>query len=110
MNHLLILLLTFISLAVSAQKPKQSHKINIGFSFSPDYSFRTLKNGDGNSSTDQVIKSRNDIEKAKFGYTTGLNVAFHFSSLIGFETGVHYSNKGYKTIEQHLIYFPPSPG
>ena len=110
MNHLLILLLTFMSLAISAQKPKQSNKINIGFSFSPDYSFRTLRYGDGSSSTDQVIKTRNDIEKAKFGYTAGLSVIFNFSNLIGFETGVQYSNKGYKTIEKHLIYFPPDPG
>ena len=110
MKHLLILILTFMSLSVSAQKPKQSNKLKIGFSFSPDYSFRTLKNGDGSSSTDLVIKIRNDIEKAKFGYTTGFSVTYNFSNLIGFETGVLYSNKGYKTIEQHLIYFPPSPG
>lgn len=109
MKHLLILVSTFLSLAVAGQKPKQSNKITIGFSFSPDYSFRTLKNDGGNNSTDLVIKSRNDIEKAKFGYTTGFNVTFNFSSLIGFETGVQYSNKGYKTIEQHLIYFPPAP-
>ena len=110
MKGLLILLITLLSLKASAQKTKQTSKIIIGFNFSPDYSFRTLKNGDGISATDLVIKSRNDIEKAKFGYTSGLSVTYNFSNLIGFETGVQYSNKGYKTIEQHLIYFPPDPG
>ena len=109
MKQLLTLLLTFLSAITFGQKSKQANKISIGYSFSPDYNFRTLKNGDGNSSTDLVIKSRDDIEKAKFGYTTGLNVTFHFSDLLGFETGVQYSNKGYKTKEQDLTYFPLNP-
>ena len=109
MKQLLMLLFTFLSATTFGQNSKQVNKISIGYSFSPDYSFRTLKNGDGNSSIDLVIKSRDDIEKAKFGYTTGLNVTFHFSDLLGFETGVQYSNKGYKTKEQDLTYFPPNP-
>ena len=110
MKHVLILVMAFLSLTVFGQKSKRTNKITIGYSFSPDYSFRTLKNSDGNSSTDLVIKNRDDIEKAKFGYTTGFNISFNFSSLIDFETGIQFSNKGYKTKEQHLIYFPPSPG
>jgi len=109
MKQLIMLLMTLMSLTAFGQNSKQANKITIGYSFSPDYSFRTLKNGDGNSSTALVINSRDNIEKAKLGYTTGYNVTFHFSDLLGFETGVQYSNKGYKTEEQDLIYFPPSP-
>jgi Outer membrane protein beta-barrel domain len=109
MKQLLMLLLTFLAATSFGQNSKQGNKISIGYSFSPDYSFRTLKNGDGNSSTDLVIKSRDDNEKAKFGYTTGFNMSFHFLNLLGFETGVQYSNKGYKTKEQDLTYFPPNP-
>ncbi len=109
MRQFLILFFTLLSLNIFAQKSKKSSKISIGYSFSPDYSFRTLKNGDGNSSTDFVIESRNDNEKAKFGYTTGVNVTFSFSEFLGFETGVQYSNKGYKTTEQDLTYIPPNP-
>jgi len=101
--------LTFLVVITFGQKSKQGNKISIGYNFSPDYNFRTLKNGDGNSSTDLVIKVRNDIEKAKFGFTTGFNITFHFSNLLSFETGVQYSNKGYKTKEQDLTYFPPNP-
>ena len=109
MKQIFMLLMTLMSLTAFGQNSKQAKKFTIGYSFSPDYSFRTLKNGDGNNSTDLVIKSRDDVEKAKFGYTTGFNLTFHFSDLLGFETGVQYSNKGYKTKEQDLIYFPPSP-
>ena len=109
MKQLLILVATFASLTVPGQNTNQTQKIIIGFNFSPDYSSRTLKNNDDASSSDLVIKNRNDIETAKFGYTTGLNVYVNFSQLVGFETGIQYSNKGYKTKNQDLVYFPPSP-
>jgi hypothetical protein len=109
MKQLLILVTTFASLTVLGQNTNPTQKILIGFNFSPDYSFRTLKNNDGASSTDLVIKNRNDIETTKFGYTTGLNICINFSQLVGFETGIQFSNKGYKTKNQDLVYFPPSP-
>ncbi len=109
MKRLLILITTFISLTVQGQDKNSSQKILIGFNFSPDYSFRTLKNNDGASSTDLVIKTRNDYEIAKFGYTTGLNICLNFSQHVGFETGIQFSNKGYKTKNYDLVYLPPSP-
>ena len=36
-------------------------------------------------------------------------MTFHFSDLLGFETGVQFSNKGYKTKEQDLVYIDPDP-
>lgn len=112
MKRVFILFTTFSSLIVHGQeiKPiKKFNKIFIGYNFSPDYSFRTLKNNDGSSSSDIVIKNRNEIELAKFGFTTGLNICFSFTNLIGLETGIQYSNKGYKTKNQDLIYFPLNP-
>ena len=109
MKQLLILVTTLVSLTVQGQDKNPTQKILIGFSFSPDYSSRTLKNNDGSPSSDLVIKSRNDNEVAKFGFTTGLNVCFNFSHLVGFETGVQFSSKGYKTKSQDLTYFPPNP-
>ena len=108
MKQLLILATTLVSLTVLGQGTNPTQKILIGFNFSPDFSSRTLKNNDGSSSSDLVIKSRKDIEIAKFGYTTGLNVCFNFSQLVGFETGIQFSNKGYKTKDQDLVYFPPN--
>ena len=108
MKQVLILTITFLSLTVLGQDTKPLQKILIGFNFSPDYAYRVLKNGDGSSSTDLVIKTRNDIEIAKFGYTTGLNACFNFSKRVGFETGIQFSNKGYKNIIRNLVYFPPN--
>jgi hypothetical protein len=109
MKQLLILVTTLSSLTVQGQDTKPTQKILIGFSFSPDYTSRTLKNNDGSPSSDLVIKSRKDNEIANFGYTTGLNVCFNFSQLVGFETGIQFSNKGFKTKNQDLTYFPPNP-
>jgi hypothetical protein len=108
MKRVLILITIPISITTLGQDKSPRQKILIGFNFSPDYCFRTLKNNDGSSSSDLVIKSRNDIEVTKFGYTTGLNVIFNFKQQVGFETGVQYSNKGYKTKNQDLVYFPPN--
>ena len=109
MKQLLILITTLATLTVKGQDKNPPQKILIGFNFSPDYSSRTLKNNDGSPSSDLVIQSRNDNEVAKFGFTTGLNVCFNFSQLVGLETGIQFSNKGYKTKNQDLTYFPPNP-
>lgn len=109
MKQILFIIIGFASFSVQGQDSKTLPKILIGFNFSPDYSFRSHKNSDGNSSTDLVIQNRKETELAKFGYTTGLNILFNFSQLIGFETGIQYSNKGYKTKKQDLIFIPPNP-
>ena len=95
--------------AQETQKKEKQKRISIGVNFSPDYDFRTLKNNDGSSSSDFVIKSRNDIETAKFGYATGLSVNVRFSKILAFETGILYSNKGYRTGEIDLYYPLPDP-
>jgi len=104
MKQVLIVMASLLSLNAQAQK------LMIGYNFSSDYNYRTLKNSDGSSSADIVIKSRNDDETARFGYTTGLNVCFGLSKHISLETGIQYSNKGYQRKGQYtnLIPFDPS--
>lgn len=102
----LLFLLTIILLTLTSFA---QNKIYIGFSFSPDYSFRTLKNADGSSGSDYSIKSRNSIEKAKLGYTTAFKIGYHISNIISLETGVEYSNKGYGMKEQDIIFIDPDP-
>lgn len=109
MKQLFMLAGTLASLALQGQNKYQTQKILVGFSFSPDYNSRTLKNNDGSASSDLVIKSRNDIEVARFGYTAGLNICFNFSASAGFETGIQFSDRGYRTKKQDLLYFPPDP-
>lgn len=110
MKRILQLLISILPFAVHAQQTKKQtglKKIFIGFNFSPDYDFRTLKNNDGGSSADLVIQLSNKSETGKFGYTTGLNACFNFTKRLGFETGIQYSDKGYQTKKQDLFYPPP---
>ncbi len=109
MKLLIILLSSLLSFTAIGQGNKKEKKITIGYSFSPDYSFRTLKNDGSNSSTDLVIDLRNDIEKAKLGYTTGFNLTLPISKFFSFETGIQYANRGYKTKEQQLTFPTPDP-
>src|SRR5689334_18143425 len=108
MKCIIALILSVISLKVCAQKEIAGDKVFIGFHYSPDYSFRTIKRNGGNSSTEIVIRKRNELEVAKFGCTTGLNIGFIISHHFSLVTGVQYANKGYKT-ENKLIYFPQNP-
>ncbi len=82
----------------------ESAKIQIGVNFSPDYCFRTLKNNDGSSSSDFVLKWRNENETSKLGYTTGLKIIFNLNKNIGIGAGIQYSNKGYQINMQDLTY------
>ena len=107
MKLICIFLVLFSFLNSEAQQLKKN-KILIGYNFSSDYNYRTLKNKGGNQSTDFVIKSRNETEIAKFGYTTGLNLLFNCSENWAFETGIQYSNNGYKTKQQKIVFEIPN--
>lgn len=80
----------------------------MGLNLSPDYSYRTLKS-DGTMFSGSVVSSRNNQEVAKFGYTVGLNIYFNITSRAAFETGIQYSNKGYKTKLMDLVWLQPDP-
>lgn len=110
----LLLKFLFLSLALSSsvvqgQMKKSGQKFLLGFNFSTDYNFRTLKKKDNSSNTDLVLIKRNELEIAKFGFTSGINIYIDLLNQMGFETGLQYSNRGYKTKNQELVYFPPDP-
>jgi hypothetical protein len=105
---LLIGMIPFYTLHAQKTKTAQN-KLSIGFNFSPDYSFRGLTNKGGNESGDAVKQVRNDLEVAKFGYTTGLNICFPGSKFISLETGIQYSSKGYQTKNYDVTFSQPDP-
>lgn len=84
-------------------------KVQIGINVSPDICYRTLKNNDGSSSNNLVIDQRNIRETIKVGYSAGLNVCFNIKNFVGLETGIQYSNKGYNTKKQDLVFDQPAP-
>jgi hypothetical protein len=79
-------------------------KFQFGVNFSSDMCYRTLKNNNGSSSNDEIIKGRNSSEIPKFGYTTGVNLAYNLNKTIGMEIGLQLSNKGYQTETNDCVY------
>lgn len=74
-------------------EPVSSSKVSIGISFSPDYSYRALNSsGSFQLGTD----FRDTVEIAKLGYTAGLSLLFKPWDRVSFETGLYFSNKGYR--------------
>ena len=108
----LLTVLAALPLLANAQDAKNNpgKKIAVGVSFSPDHSYRTLKNNDGSSSGEMIIDIRNDIEKAKVGYTTGIILNIPVTGKLEIQTGVLYSGKGYKTPKQATVFPIPGPG
>ncbi|MEO6548830.1 MAG: outer membrane beta-barrel protein [Ferruginibacter sp.] len=115
MKTLFFLAATILSLSLLGQEKlsdRQTPKfkrLQIGIIFSPDYNFRKLNNNDGSPSSDLLIKNRNDKEIGKFGYTTGIDICVKLTEKVGFETGIQYSNKGYQTKKQNLVFSQPDP-
>ncbi|MBK7468092.1 MAG: PorT family protein [Saprospiraceae bacterium] len=115
MKQLTIFLLTLSSFSSYGQdKTKETptvdfKKVQIGINISPDICFRTLKNNDGSSTSNIVMKLNNENETVKVGYTAGLNVCFNIKKFVGIETGIQYSNKGYQTKMKDLIFGQPDP-
>lgn len=75
---------------VLAQDNKDFKRFQIGIIASPDFCYRSL--------TPQSIYQLYRNNSPKIGYTLGANVCYNFFKSIGLETGVQYSNKGYKNI------------
>lgn len=112
LTFFLLILMTFC--CYGKEKTKENpisdfKRIQIGINFSPDICFRTIKNNDGSSFSELVVEQRNIRETVKFGYSTGFNICYNIKKFVGLETGIQYSNKGYKTKKQDLIFGPSDP-
>lgn len=79
-------------------------KFFMGFTFSPDYCYRTL---DADASSQGIGEIRDGMEIPKFGFTSGLILSSDFYKRFTFETGLLFSNKGEKTNRIDFIYSTP---
>ena len=110
MKKLVAIILILASGSLIAQdlnSPKSGVEVNrftLGLYFSPDVADRLLKSTDGNQATEVLIDSRNPTELAKFGYTTGVSIAYHITDHFSIESGIEHSNKGFKTKKQKLTF------
>jgi hypothetical protein len=99
--------LIFISLPITFFGQNESQPTSktqaVGFTFSPDYCYRSLK---ADEDFQFIVDSRNSLETPKFGFTTGFNYSMRLSKRFTFEVGVLYSEKGEKF--KHTDFIPPS--
>jgi hypothetical protein len=92
-NLIFILLLFIIPFFAFSQDSGKTRKFSVGLNFSPDYGYRTLKT-DNLTLNQLIINFRNEREKPKLGYTTGLTFNYYMNKRISFETGLLFSDKG----------------
>jgi len=69
-------------------------KFSIGISGTPLMGYRYLRS-DGSPFLEFIFNARNDHERPKTGYSTGIQFQYHLGHKIGFELGVHYTSLGY---------------
>ncbi len=94
---------TLFSLSARAQSPRASglkgvsNPWEIGFHISPILSDLLLVNKADDSSLRTVIELRNETEAAKLSLSAGVSLGYRLNKNYGLETGLQYSNLGYKT-------------
>lgn len=97
----LIFTLLFVSiwgllLGQSTDKNKDK-KFHIGIKFSPDYSYRYLSSNSEVNMGNSIIDWRNEYETARMGSTSGVVAKYLLSKRIGLESGLQFSDTGYRS-------------
>jgi len=92
---------------------QESHSVNtsrfrIGIIAQPNIAYRRLLKIENDDFLDLIITDRNKREIPKLGYNFGLNTEFKIANHFKLETGVNYSNKGYRT--KKIVAFTSEPG
>jgi hypothetical protein len=109
MNRIFFLIVILLSNSAFGQDKVagKNRRFFIGVNFSPDYCYRSLsKNIDSisNSKWNYAKNIEDSVEIPKLGYTAGINFGYQIKSWLSIETGLQYSDKGYKTIPVTTVY------
>lgn len=109
MKKLVLTLFTFLAFESFGQTPEINPlgKISVGLTFSPDYCFRSLR---ASGSSQWIADSRDEQEKAKFGFTAGGSILYTLSNRVSFESGLLFSDKGEKTKKLSYRFTDPGDG
>lgn len=112
MKQILFFVLFFSVITSTAQNStnvaSDFKRLQIGCSFSQDINYRRLTTEYDYPNPDDAAhyvafsayNEKQVFEEKKISYTIGLNLSYHFSQHISIETGLRYSDKGYKSIER----------
>lgn len=71
-------------------------KLSIGVIYTPNFGYRILK-PDSSPYAHYIANLRDSIEIPKFGYATGINFIYRLTKRFAFESGLQFSQGGYKT-------------
>jgi Outer membrane protein beta-barrel domain len=83
-------------------------KTRIGIVLSPDYCYRVLK-ADNSEMGNSFLITRNRAEESKFGNSAGLTASTILGTRISVETGIVFSDKGYRNKTTDIIPNDPEP-
>lgn len=93
-------LLTFITLFLlstfafgQTENSNSTRKFSFGINFSPDCAYRHLS---ANNNGDWLLEIRNDMESARFGFTSGFMAKYEFRPRFALESGLQFADKGDK--------------
>ena len=84
--------------SLKASNKNTKRKFWIGVNFSPDLCYRNLiVLGDTSNSRESYRK----YETYKFNFSAGVNLLYYLKDNINIESGLQYSNKGYRSISNY---------
>ena len=97
MNKALIIIMLMLFWKNSGwAQGSNSSKFRLGISYSPYSCYRQLNYEDGNHWLNDIL---NNTEISKYGFSAGLAVQYQVTRKIRIESGIQYSDLGYKTIK-----------
>jgi len=92
-SYIILLLFPFFSEGQFYESTENS-RIDLGYSFAPEYSYRFLKS---NSNDQWIVDNYDSLEFSKFGYSIGINGVYNIKSNFSISSAVLLSNKGFRT-------------
>src|SRR5688572_5813324 len=101
MKKILLSLCAFLPLFSFGQASEINSvsRLAVGFVFSPDHCYRSLKFDDASK---WIGDHRNEREIPKFGFTTGASILYTLNKRVSLESGLLLSNKGEKLKEEFI--------
>src|SRR5688572_9288827 len=104
-----LLFFIFLPLFTFSQESVQlkDRKFYLGVVISPDYCFRHMNKGNysiSEKSWNELKTAMDDVFVPKIGGTAGINFGIRLWKKVDFETGIHFSNKGFRTITLPILW------
>ncbi len=92
-----VFLFLFLLVSISGiSQTTENKKVTISLQFAPAMSYRHL-------GASEVTKTRNDYETSVMGFQAGIMVATPFEKKLGFESGLEFMHRGFRTKQGRII-------